>query len=604
MSIRKLTRREFFRATGIGAGAVALSACTPQVVTQVITQIVPQAETQLVEVEKMIEVTPTPPPAQVTLQGRELPADAAPLDQQIFRFNDIEPKFLDTARDIYSAGTTTNCGNEPLLRNNENMETVPALAESWKPSETAEYWEFTIREGAAWSDGTPITSDDVIYTFKHLSDPKLANPWVWFFNDIKDVAKHSAGEITGDEMKSVEKVDDRTFRLYGEYGPIPYLPALMSYQAAVLAPKHKAEADPEHWADTIEKFVSSGPYIPTKWEHNKEIVWELNPTYNGPHKPAITKFIGVIFAPDTPYFNSLMNKEIDLKHILEPSEVAAIRADPKLNPHLHFFNNFQSSYVALNTNMPPLDNKAFRQALAHSIDRVTLCGQVLNGTAVPGYSMLPPGFPAYNEALQEYQKFDLDLAKAKLAESGVDPASVTIDLYQYIRFPDLEFVKQQWETNLGIKVNLNMIERGVWGDRRTAHDMQAYRGPYEYDFLDPSNMLTGLWRSVTPPEGKSEPWGSPRHAWKNEQFDKLVTDAGSEVDAAKRIKMFQDAEQILVEDVGAVFLTHQIVFQFWWPWITGMHPDKTGNVVFRWLDIARFQMYIRADVDQLKQEYM
>lgn len=177
MALRKMTRREFFRATGITAGAAALAGCTPQVVTQVVTQVVSQAETQIVEVEKLVEVTPTPPPALVTIQGRELPADAAPLDKQIFRINDIEPKFLDTARDIYSAGTATNQGNEPLLRNNENMETVPALAESWKPGPQAEYWEFTIREGAKWSDGTPITSEDVKYTFKHLSDPKLANPW-------------------------------------------------------------------------------------------------------------------------------------------------------------------------------------------------------------------------------------------------------------------------------------------------------------------------------------------------------------------------------------------------------------------------------------------
>jgi len=168
----------------------------------------------------------------------------------------------------------------------------------------------------------------------------------------------------------------------------------------------------------------------------------------------------------------------------------------------------------------------------------------------------------------------------------------------------VEFVQQQWINNLGIKVNLNQLEGGVWGQKRADHEMMAYRGPYEYDFVDPSNMLTGLWRSVAAPEGKSEPWGSPRHAWKNEQFDKLVTDAGSEVDVPTRIKMFQDAEKILCDEVGGVFLAHQVVFQIWWPWIVGMAPDKTGNVVFRWLDIARFQMYVHKDVDQLKEEYM
>jgi oligopeptide transport system substrate-binding protein len=167
----------------------------------------------------------------------------------------------------------------------------------------------------------------------------------------------------------------------------------------------------------------------------------------------------------------------------------------------------------------------------------------------------------------------------------------------------LEFVQQQWQTNLGIKVNLNQLEAGVWGQKRVDHEMQVFKGQYEYDFVDPSNMLTGLWRSVPAPAGKTEPWGSPRHGWKSEEFDKLITAAGSEADATKRIQMFQDAEKLLVTDIGGIFLGHQVVFQIWWPWLVGMHPDKTGNVVYRWLDIAAFQMYIRNDVDDLKANY-
>jgi ABC-type transport system substrate-binding protein len=217
--------------------------------------------------------------------------------------------------------------------------------------------------------------------------------------------------------------------------------------------------------------------------------------------------------------------------------------------------------------------------------------------------MLPPGFPAYNPELKEYQVYDLEAAASYLADSGVDPATVTIELYSNGRDVMLEFVKQQWETNLGIKVNLNLLDGAVWGQMRADHAMMAYRGPYEYDFIDPSNMLTGLWRSVAAPEGKAEPWGSPRHPWKSEAFDKLVTDAGSEVDVPTRLQMFMDAEKILVDEVGGVFLGHQVVFQIWWPWIVGMHPDKTGNVVYRWLDIAQFQMYIRKDIEQLREQF-
>jgi peptide/nickel transport system substrate-binding protein/oligopeptide transport system substrate-binding protein len=489
-----------------------------------------------------------------------------------------------------------------LLRNNENIETVPALAESWSPGPNAEYWDFVIRDGAVWSDGVPITADDVVYTYRHMADPEMKNPFIWFFSGIKGMSAYNAGTGSADDI-GVEKVDDRTVRIYGEFGSIPYLPALLSYQAAVTVPKHVVEKDPMHWADDIEGYVSGGPYIPTLWEPHKQMVWEINPLYNGPHKPGIQKMISTIFVTGADPFTAWLNKEVDLIAILGPQQVAAARADPRLNPLIHFFNNFQSTYIALDTFKPPLDNLDFRKALAHAIDRDTLAQQVMNGTYVAGYSLLPPGFPGYNPDLKKYQVFDLDQAMQSLGESGVNPATTTIELYSNGRDVMLEFVKQQWETNLGIKVNLNVLENATWGDMRGKHTMQAYRGPYEYDFLDPSNFLTNLFRSSAPPEGQSEPWGSPRHPWKSEEFDTLITSAEGEGDVEKRIQGYQAAEEILVSDVGAIFLAHQVIFQIWWPWLVGMHPDKTGNVVFRWLDISLFQMYVHKDVDSLKAQY-
>jgi ABC-type transport system substrate-binding protein len=133
--------------------------------------------------------------------------------------------------------------------------------------------------------------------------------------------------------------------------------------------------------------------------------------------------------------------------------------------------------------------------------------------------------------------------------------------------------------------------------------MQVNVGTYEYDFVDPSNLLTGLFHSIPAPEGKSEPWGSIRHNWKSDAYDALMDAADVETDAAKRIKDYQDGQKILIDDIGVIFLAHQIVFQIWWPWLTGFHPDKFGNVVYRWLDIAFSQGYIRNDVDALKAQY-
>jgi oligopeptide transport system substrate-binding protein len=389
------------------------------------------------------------------------------------------------------------------------------------------------------------------------------------------------------------------------------MPALLSYQASVFVPKHIAEKDEMNWAATGVGLVSGGPYLCTAWNHNVSVIYDTNPKYNRPMKPGIQHMVGQITtATNFNSFNAWLNQEIDVIHAMSPANVAAVRADPKLNPLMHFFSNFQTEYMVLHTFMPPLDNLQVRQALSQAIDRDTLCSQVLNGTYTPAFSMLPPGFPAYNPDLAPIQAFDVATAQATLATAGWPGGKkagvqMSLDLYDVNNDPKNLFVKQQWETNLGIKVNLKEIENGVWQDMRSKHTMQVYKGPYEYDYVDPANLLTMLFHSTpNPPAGTPvEKWGSPRHAWYNAQYDQLCDQAGVETDVTKRMAEYQAAEKIQVTDCGQVFITHQIIFQVWWPWLVGMQADKSGNTVWRWLDITQFQFYIHKDVDALKAQY-
>ena len=290
-----LSRRQFLRVAGLTAAGAGIAACagtSPQ--TVVVTQEVIKEVGKPVEVVKevQVEVTPTLPPALVTSQGRELPADAATLDRQVYRQGGAEPKHLDCARSVYDGNMALQIGVEPMLRRDQNQKLLPAIAESWTPGPENAYWDFKLREGAQWSDGTPITPDDWVYTMKHISDPKLANPWVWYYYDIKGIKDYAEGKA-GPEGIGAEKIDDRTVRITGA-APIPHLPGLMAYQNAVPVPKHVAEANPEHWADTPESYVACGQWVPVTWEHDVKITWDINPKYNGPHKPAFQKTVQLL----------------------------------------------------------------------------------------------------------------------------------------------------------------------------------------------------------------------------------------------------------------------------------------------------------------------
>jgi len=609
----ELSRRQFLKAAGVGAVGAAIVACQPQTVIvketvevekeKVVTEVVEVEKevTKIVEgtpvVEKVVEtqvvekvVTPTAMPAIVTPQGKELALDAAPLEKQVWLDAGQENKHLDVVRDIYSANQPLNRAFEPILRRNEMMEIVPALAESYEPSADGSYFDFWVRKGAKWDDGVPITAHDFEFTFQHLCDPALDTPWVWFYYDIKGVRQRKAGEIEADEV-GCEALDDTTFRIYGEGGPAPHLPQLLAYQASGPCPKHLAEPDPEHWADDIDTFVSCGQYSMVRWDHNELMEFVINQYYNGIHKPGIQR----IWAPiGGQGFEAFLAKEYDQLTLDLPS-LRFMRRDPELNALLHWFNNFQVEYLALDTMNAPLDNETLRQALSHAIDRDALV-DVMGGMVQPAYTLIMPGFPGYNEDLTGIQNYDVELAKEMLAEAGYPEGKdangnqLELTLTHSGRDPKMEFVQAQWQENLGIKVNYELVDGATWGKRRAEHAMQIYKGPYEYDYMDPINFHR-LFRSTSDE-------GSPRHAWKNDEYDALVDKAANTVDFEERFATFKEAERILVESCAAIFLTHALIYQAWYPYFTGIPKDVTGREVFRYLDITRFQVYIRDDVDE------
>lgn len=612
MSKQAMSRRSFVKAASLATAGIALGGCAKTVVEtvevvkeveKVVTQVVQETvvvEGEAKEVTKVVEkvATDTPVPAIVTAQGRVLPPDAAPLERQVTYGTCAESRHLDVARDIYSATAALNWGAEPPLRRNELQELVAAGCEAWTVGPEAKYVDFVVRQGAKWSDGTPITADDWVFTFQHMSDPDLDTPFAYFFFDIKGMGAHKNGQIAASEV-GVEKIDDRTFRVHAERGGIPHIPALLAYQASTPAPKHLAEKDPAHWADDVQGFVSSGPYTLVKWEHNRTMEWDLNPYYNGPHKAGCVKVVNYINLGDS--WNAWLDKEIDIIG-LGQAELQLLRSNAKLNPLLQFFPNFQTCFLNMKATEPPLDNVKLRQAIAHAIDRETLAYQVQQGTVSVAHAMLPPGYPAWNEEeLKPMQVFDVEMARQLLSAAGypegkdADGKQLTLDMYPNGRQPQLEFIQQQLEKNLGLAFNVFPQENTVWRKMRSEKQMQMFYGCCEYDYIDPANLLGTYWRSV-------DERGSGSYPWVSAEFDALLDKASTISDPVERIETYKAAERILVGEVGGVFLTHGLIFQAAWPYIAGIRPDVTGNPNFRGLDISRFQMYIRDDVDQYRKD--
>ena len=221
-----------------------------------------------------------------------------------------------------------------------------------------------------------------------------------------------------------------------------------------------------------------------------------------------------------------------------------------------------------------------REAFAKVIDRDAIIKNVVKRQGIAAYSFLMPGFPdASADVLknEDVNKLDVAAAKKLLSDAGYPDGAGFPKIELWLRNEnDLNkavgsAIAAMIKDNLGIDVEVSNKESKTFMDSLNAHTLPFYMVSYGFDYLDASNML-GIW--VT----------GGRHAWSNPQFDTLVKDASSNVDAAKRSQEFKDAEKILVDDVGGIFIYHVTPGNIYRPYLKGeeLEPDKTGVAAAHW----------------------
>ena len=255
---------------------------------------------------------------------------------------------------------------------------------------------------------------------------------------------------------------------------------------------------------------------------------------------------------------------------LPPSAMAQIMADPDLQAELISWPNFITYYLFFDTWNAPFDNLQVRQAFSHAIDRDKIVNGPLQYQAVSAYSMNPPGFPGENvEGLKDVQAFDPELAKQLLADAGFPNGEGFPKLTLYTREANpaltnaAEAIASMLKENLNIEAEIQNLDYGSYMDalraqkREKSGDFLFALVPYEFDFVDGSNMLS-VW-------GGCEDAGADisqmpgRHTWYNQDYNNLLCEAGQTLnDEPKRNELYQQAERILVEDVGLVPIYHGI----------------------------------------------
>jgi len=532
--------------------------------------------------------TSTPPPSRATkpniapeLQtGEDVADDTAPRQGGVFNTLWSDPPTIDPH--LVTDGTSYGVVIEVFsglvrLGSNPVNPFEPDLAESWSVLENGTVYEFKLRKDLKFSNGDPVTAQDFKWSFERAAHPDTASTVAEeFLGDIVGIKEIVEGTATTAE--GIEVVDERTLRLTID-APKAYFIAKLTYPTAFVLNKSNVESLGRKWTD---KPVSTGPFNLKEYRIGQRIRLERNNNYWG----RLAYLDEVVFNLAGGVSMAMYeNDEIDitsvgladLERVQDPTE--DINRDLVEVPP-----NFAVSYVGFNMKEPPFDDAAFRQALNHSVDKQLIADQVFSNLVKPAYGIIPPGFPGFSPDIDGLE-FDPQLAKDLLAQSAyADPTKrprIILTVPGTGGSPGLttEVVADMWRQNLGIEIEIQQVEWATYIQDLHRGRLQAWSGlSWQADYPDPQTFIDVLFRS-----NSAINYGG----YANDQVDEYVVSAQTEQDATKRVKFYNDAEQIVVSEAAWLPL--------WWgvdskalvkPWIkdyvfSSMTIPKFKNV---WID--------------------
>lgn len=529
--------------------------------------------------------------------GNTLPEGALPLEQQVFRYPSNEQKYMTWDASVYEENDGDNYGwPDSCVRPDKDFNPQPNVCESWSVSDDGLVWTFNLQQDKVWSDGTPLTANDFVFTFQRYARPDYDFEWFYSMMGIKNWAQVVSGELPPEEL-GVTAVDDHTLTIETDY-PVPYLIKIMADVWVV--PQHivKDRLDDGTWALNPENYVSAGPFVLESYEKGKRLTFIANDKYTGPYPPMVDKVVVEFMDPQV-RFAAYKNGELDAvgggyTDDLPPSAMAEIMANPDLKKELISWPNFITYYLFFDSWNEPFDDLKVRQAFSHAIDRDKIVNGPLQYQAVAAYSMNPPGFPGENvEGLKDVQAFDPALAQQLLAEAGFPNGEGFPKLTLYTREANpaltnaAEAIAAMLKENLNLDIEIQNLDYGSYMDalraqkREGSGDFLFALVPYEFDFVDGSNMLS-VWGGCED-EGADMSLMPGRHTWYNQEYNSLVCEAGQILnDEARRNELYQQAERILVEDVALVPIYHGIFNALVKPYVDGpmFEANSKGQVTW------------------------
>ncbi len=475
---------------------------------------------------------------------------------------------------------------ECLLTVDQDGKLAPGQAETWETSEDGLTWTFHLRDGLKWSDGSDLTANDFVYSWRRVCDPMVAAPYA---ETVLGMVAGYEEAIGGNlEALAVEAPDDSTL-VVTLSSPCSYFGSLAAF--ATLSPVQQAtvEANGDAWAVSAETYISNGPFYISEWVPSSYILCKKNPNY---WNADAIKLDGIKFNliedPNASY-SAYQTGEILFIKDVPTEEIPSLTGTPDfyVDPIIGTY------YLSLNTEKEPFNDVNVRKALSLAIDREYVAGTLMQGTYSAAGNFMGPGwidtdgseFMSNANGGKPYidtttYEANLEEAKQLLADAGY-PNGEGFPTITYSTNDAgyhkvvAEYLQQAWG-ELGIDLQVDIVDWASFTPMRRNGDYEASRNGWVGDYSDPSNMLELLYSTNGNNDGK----------FNNADFDAAIDISRTTLDAAERSEALHKAEDILMDEAACIPVAYYNDFWLQSDKITGCWHSAYGYWYFMYADIT------------------
>ena len=434
---------------------------------------------------------------------------------------------------------------DTLVEPAENLQMRPALAESWEVSDDELTWTFRLRPGVTFHDGSPLTAEDVAFSYNRIIDEELTN-----------VDKFSA-------VTSVEAPDPATVVIQVDR-PVPnMLTNLGGFKGMAIVSRRNVES-----GEIATHPIGTGPFAFANQRSGDSITLVANPDYwDGAPDISGVRF-RFISEPSTA-LSALQAGEIDWTDSVPPQRVQQLRNDESITLAVEPSNDYW--YLALNEAREPWNDVRVRQAIAYAIDRDAIVQATSYGTAAKNQLAIPEGNPWY-VPYDRYAEGGLDKARELLDEAGASPRN--LDMLVTTDYPETVTAAQIVADNLaplGITVNIRTVDFATWLDEQNKGNfdmlMMGWLGN-----IDPDDFYYA--QHHTDGTSNAQKFSDP-------EVDRLLDAGRVETDRQARFDDYRRAATMIADQVSYIFLYNPSVIQAWNPALQGYQARRDGAVRFR-----------------------